>query len=444
MEKITGSPVVTEMLVIPVAGRDQMLLNIGGAHAPFFTRNLVILKDNTGHTGVGEVHGGEAITAVLEACRAQVIGKQIGDYREILKHIRRKGDPSEGLQNYNLKNLQFVVHAETAVECALLDLLGQFLGLPLCHLLGDGQQRKEVTVLGYLFYVADSSCTPLPYENAPEQPNAWFRQRQLPAMDTAAIVEQALAAQERYGFRDFKLKGGVLAGEQEVETVQALKKQFPDGRINIDPNGAWSLQDAIRLCLQMKQDLSYVEDPCGPEAGYSSREIMSEFRMATGIPVATNMIATNWRQLHHAVVGRAVDIVLADPHFWTMNGSVRVSQLLDEWGMTWGCHSNNHFDISLAIFAQTAAACSGQITAMDTHWIWQDGQNLTRDGMQIQNGRITIPDRPGLGVQVDMQAVLAANQLYNRLDTHERDDAAGMQFLIPGWKFDSRRPCMVR
>ncbi len=170
------------------------------------------------------------------------------------------------------------------------------------------------------------------------------------------IVEQACCLQEKYGFRNFKLKGGVFEGTYEMDTVRALKKQFPLGHINIDPNGAWSLAEAVGLCKGAQDILTYVEDPCGPEAGFSSREIMAEFKNATHLPVATNMIATNWRQFYHAAALKSVDIVLADPHFWGLEGSLRMAAILNDWGLTWGSHSNNHFDITLATFAHVAAA----------------------------------------------------------------------------------------
>lgn len=444
-----GTPVVTDMNVIPVAGYDSMLLSLSGAHSPFFTRNIVILTDNSGNTGLGEVHGGDAIRQVLESYKPLVIGKPIGDSKKIIATLRNGGGDAgenngDGLQNLDLKNLRFVVHAETAVESALLDLLGQFMDLPVAALLGDGQQRDNVLILGYLFYVANKNQTDLPYIDESASHVPWFKIRRRSAMTPEAIVELAHAAKDHYGFKDFKLKGGVLKGETEMETIYALKKAFPDARINIDPNGAWSLAESIQLCKDAHGTLTYVEDPCGPEKGFSSREIMSEFKQATGLPVATNMIATDWRQFHHSVVLRAVDIPLADPHFWTMSGSVRAAQLCDDWGMTWGSHSNNHFDISLAIFGHTAAAAPGNITAMDTHWIWQDGQRLTKAPFQIVNGFLEIPKKPGLGLEIDMNEVMKANALYNQLDHGERDDAMAMQYLISGWKFNSKKPCMVR
>lgn len=446
---INSSPVVTEMKVIPVAGYDSMEMTLSGAHAPFFTRNLVILKDSAGHTGIGEIHGGEYTCQCLKDCIPLVVGQEISRYRSVLGLIHRGGkkaaeDDGEGIQTLDISKLKFVVKAEWAIECAFLDLLGQFLEVPLCELLAEGRQREKVEVLGYLFYVSDRNKTDLPYLDESKSPDPWFRMRRNEMTSHQNIVEQALCLQEKYGFRNFKLKGGVFAGEYEMETIRELKKQFPDGRINIDPNGAWSLEEAVKLCKGMREVLTYIEDPCGPEAGFSSREIMAEFKNATGIPVATNMIATNWRQFYHAAALKAVDIVLADPHFWGLEGSLRMASILNDWGLTWGSHSNNHFDITLTTFAHVAAAAPGHPTALDTHWIWQDGQNLLKDAPQIRDGYLEVPDRPGLGVTLDMDKVTEANRLYNQMPTHDRDDAMAMQYLIPGWKYDSKKPCLVR
>ncbi len=447
---MSKTPIITNYQVYPVAGYDSMLLTLSGAHAPFFTRNIVILEDSSGNTGIGEVHGGESITKALESYREFLLGKPIGEWKNLINAIKSGNyvhpeDSGEGLQGLDLKNLRFVVHAETAVECALLDLVGKFLDVPVAALLGDGMQRDSVPFLGYLFFVADGAKTPLSYLTEYDSPHAWFQLRRKPALTAEAIVEQAQAARERYGFKDFKLKGGVFDGEFEMEVIRALKKAFPDARINIDPNGAWSLDEAIRLCKDMHGILSYVEDPCGPEKGFSGREIMAEFKRATGFQVATNMIATDWRQFRHSFVLGSIDIPLADPHFWTMSGSVRLAQFCADTGLTWGSHSNNHFDISLAIFAHVAAAAPGEITPVDTHWIWQDGQYLCKDPLTIEHGCIAIrKDRPGLGIEIDRDAVVRAAALYKMLLSGDRDDAMAMQYLIPGWRFDSKKPSMVR
>jgi glucarate dehydratase len=439
------APIITSMQVVPVAGHDGMLLNLSGAHGPFFTRNIVILKDNAGHTGVGEVPGGERIRQTLEDARALVVGSPIGTYQKILNQVRQTfADRDAGGRGLQTFDLRITIHAVTGLEAALLDLLGQHLDVPVAALLGEGQQRDEVKMLGYLFYVGDRNQTDLAYRSEPDADNDWFQVRHEKAMTADAVVRLAEAAHARYGFKDFKLKGGVLSGDEEIEAVTALAERFPEARITLDPNGAWSLKEAIRLCRDQHRVLAYAEDPCGAENGYSGREVMAEFRRATGLKTATNMIATDWREMGHAIQLQSVDIPLADPHFWTMQGSVRVAQMCHEWGLTWGSHSNNHFDISLAMFTHVAAAAPGEITAIDTHWIWQDGQRLTKAPLQIVGGCVQVPKKPGLGVELDLDQLAKAHELYKGMGLGARDDSVAMQFLIPGWKFDNKRPCLVR
>jgi glucarate dehydratase len=441
----SGAPLVTSMEVIPIAGRDSMLLNLSGAHAPFFTRNIVILTDNSGHTGVGEVPGGEKIRQTLEDSRPLVVGQTVGACNNILASMRERfADRDAGGRGRQTFDLRVMIHAVTAVESALLDLLGQHLSLPVAALLGEGQQRPNVETLGYLFFVGDRRKTNLAYVEGENDKPAWFDLRHQEAMTPESVVRLAEATQDHYGFADFKLKGGVLCGEEEIEAVTAIAKRFPNARVTLDPNGGWLLEDAIRLCKDMHGILAYAEDPCGAEAGFSGREIMAEFRRATGLPTATNMIATDWRQLSHALRLGAVDIPLADPHFWTMQGSVRVAQTCRDNGLTWGSHSNNHFDISLAMFTHVGAAAPGKVTAIDTHWIWQDGQALTREPLLIKGGKIAVPDRPGLGIEIDRKAIDEAYALYRQHGLGARDDAIAMQFLIPGWTFDDKRPSLVR
>ena len=213
--------------------------------------------------------------------------------------------------------------------------------------------------------------TDLPYLAHSPGHHEWYHLRHREALSSDAVVRLAEAAQDRYGFKDFKLKGGVLPGEQEIETARALKNVFRMPALPLTLTG-WLLDEAIALCKGWGC-LTYAEDPVGAEQGFSGREVMAEFRRATGLPVATNMIATNWREMGHAVMLNAVDIPLADPHFWTLSGAVRVAQLCDDWGLT-GLSLNNHFDISLAMFTHVGAAAPGHPTAIDTHWIWQEGE----------------------------------------------------------------------
>ena len=440
-----GTPRVRALRVVPVAGRDAMLLNLSGAHAPWFTRNLLILEDDAGHVGIGEVPGGEGIRATLEASGPLVVGAAIGDVQRVLAAVRtRHADRDAGGRGQQTFDLRITVHVLAALECALLDLLGQHLGLPISSLLGEGRQRDSVEVLGYLFFVGDRTRADLGYASEPDAADDWLRLRHETALTPEAVVRLAEAAWVRYGFRDFKLKGGVLAGEAEVEAIRALHERFPEARVTLDPNGGWRLADAVRLLRDLHGVLAYAEDPCGAEDGYSGREVLAEFRRATGLPTATNMVATDWRQFAHALALQAVDIPLADPHFWTLSGSVRVAQTCRDWGLTWGSHSNNHFDVSLARFTLVAAAAPGRVTAIDTHWIWQDGQHLTTEPLRIEGGRITVPTAPGLGVRLDMAAVESAHAAYRQHGLGARDDAVAMRQLVPGWQFDPKRPCLVR
>lgn len=442
-----STPIITKMEVYPVAGHDCMELNLSGAHAPFFTRNIVILTDSSGNEGIGEVPGGEKITKALEDVEHLVLGTSIGDYKNTLNRVRdwlnaNIKDDVRGLQTFDLRT---GVHVVTALECPLMDLLGKYLGVPIAAMLGDGVQRNKVRFLSYLFYVGDRKKTDLPYEEEPDAECEWYRIRHEEALTPDAIVAQARATYEKYGFEDFKLKGGVLEPEEELKAVQAIKEAFPNARVDLDPNGCWSLEKSLELAPELGKVLAYCEDPCGAEGRFSGREIMAEFRQKSGIQTATNMIDTDWREMSHCVSLKSVDIPLADPHFWTMNGSVRVGQLCNDFGLMWGCHSNNHFDISLAIMVQCAAAVPGRLNGIDTHWIWQEGrERLTKEPLQIVEGCIELPDKPGLGVEIDREQVMKAHKLYLEHALGGRDDAIGMQYLIPGWVFDNKKPCLVR
>ena len=384
------TPVITKMEVWPVAGKDCMELNLSGAHAPFFTRNVVILHDSEGRTGAGEVPGGKKITEALSEVVSLVEGTKVAEYKSTLlkvkKHLDSKGEEDvRGNQTFDLRT---GVHVLTASEAPCLDLLGQHLGVPVCELLGDGQQRDKVRMLGYLFFVGDRKKTDLPYDEEPDADCEWYRLRHEEALTAEKIVAFAKATREKYGFQDFKLKGGVLPGNEEMEVIRAMKKEFPDARIDLDPNGGWLLEEAVEYVNGMQGILTYCEDPCGAEGVYSGREIMSEFRRRTGFPTATNMIATDWR---------------------------------------------------------VGAAVPGEYNALDTHWIWQEGlERLTKEPLQIIGGCVEVPKKPGLGIEADMEQIRKAHQLYLDHCLGGRDDAVGMQYLIPGWKFDAKKPCLVR
>ena len=289
-----ATPSISALRVIPVAGRDSMLLNLSGAHGPFFTRNLLVLTDSAGRTGVGEVPGGEKIRQTLEDARELIVGQPLGSQQRLLQQVQQKfADRDSGGRGLQTFDLRTTIHAVTAIESALLDLLGQHLGVPVAALLGEGQQRDAVEMLGYLFYIGDKHKTDLAYASDEGSHNDWFRLRHEKALTPEAVVRLAEAAHARYGFNDFKLKGGALRAEEEIDAVKALHERFPEARVTLDPNGGWLLKDAVRLMRDLRGVVAYAEDPCGAEDGFSGREVMAEFRRATGLPTATNMIATD-------------------------------------------------------------------------------------------------------------------------------------------------------
>ena len=436
-------PKIARMQVIPVAGYDSLLLNLSGGHGPVFSRNLVVLEDNAGRTGVGETPGGESIRQTLDAAVEHVVGRRVGEMNAVLAAMRERfAGLDAGGRGRQTFDQRVMIHAVTGVESAFLDLMGQALGVPVAALLGEGQQRQSVEVLGYLFFIGDHACTTLDYMAAGESGDAWERVRGQATLDAHGIVEQALAARVRFGFTTFKLKGGVLEGLAECECIAALADALPGAGLTIDPNGCWRLADAVEWLAPLKSKLLYAEDPCGAEGEQAGLESLAEFRRQTGIPTATNMVACDFPQLVEAIGLEAVDVPLADCHFWTMRGAVAVSALCELWGLTWGSHSNNHFDVSLAMMTHVAAAARGKVTPIDTHWIWQTGQRLTREPLEIRGGRIAVPQTPGLGVEVDMEKVEEAHKLYLARGPKGRDDAAAMQFLKPGWTFDPKRPCL--
>ncbi|WPJ97325.1 enolase C-terminal domain-like protein [Coraliomargarita algicola] len=436
---------IEEIEIIPVAGYDSMLLNLSGAHTPTFSRILVIITDNHGREGIGEIPCSQSILSMLDLIAPSLRGQTVENYRSLLRSLldryKEHDAAGRGLQTFDQRT---TIHAVTAIEAALLDLRGKTLGMPVCELLGRGKIRESIPFLAYLFFIGESEATEFDYKQEITQPNSWHSARRSPAMDTQAIIEQAGLVAETYGFKDFKLKGGVFAPEKEIEAVIGLSQTFPQAHLTLDPNGCWDLATALEAAKQLKGRVSYLEDPCGAEGRFSSREIMAEFRQRSGIPTATNMVATDSRELAHAIKQSAVDIPLADPHFWGMEGAVQVSNLCRQNGLCWGAHSNNHFDISLAMVSQVAAAAEGTITAIDTHWIWQEGQHLTLNPPKIIDGAIQIDDSVGLGVEIDRAAIQKAHALYQEVGQSDRDDSLAMQALIPNWEFDPKSPCMVR
>lgn len=192
---------------------------------------------------MGEVPGGQKITSALESVKDLVVGTAIGDYKATLNKVRgwlnaNIRDDVRGQQTFDLRT---GVHVVTAIEAPLLDLLGKYLDVPAAALMGDGVQRERVRFLSCLFYVGDRKKADLPYAEEPDSDCEWYRLRHEEAMTPEAIVALAKATHDKYGFEGFKLKGGVLEPKEELKAVQAIKEAFPNARVDLDPNGCWSL-----------------------------------------------------------------------------------------------------------------------------------------------------------------------------------------------------------
>src|ERR1019366_5191279 len=180
------TPRVESVRCVPVAGHDGMLLNLSGAHAPFFTRNLVIVGDSSGHVGVGEVPGGAAIERVVIDSQALLAGRSLGEMRQLLAQVERRfADPDGAGRGTQTFDLRTTIHAVAGLECALLALLG------------EGRQRDSVPVLGYLFYVGNRRKSDLAYREPGETGDAWLALRDEPALDAKAVVRLAAAGQAR-------------------------------------------------------------------------------------------------------------------------------------------------------------------------------------------------------------------------------------------------------
>ncbi len=444
MREHAMTPTIVDMKVIPVAGHNSMLLSLLGAYEPFFTRTIVILTDSTGNVGLGETQFSKTLTDALVSCTPLILGTHLGEYKNTLLRIGEFLPKPNRVRRMASIESHMDLSVQAAFEAPFLDLLGQYMSVPAAALLGAGMQRKHVPVQGYLFFIGDRNKTDLPYIGSSDE-NAWYRLRREAALTPDKLVAMAIAAREKYGFRDFKIKGGVLEGSQEIQAVWLLKAVFPDSRITLDPNACWSLDEAVSLCKGMGGILACCEDPCGAESGFSGREIMSEFRHITGMPTASNMIAQDWRQLWHTIALQSLDIPLADPQYWTMSGAVRAGQLCHNFGLMWGNNSTCNFDISLAMLVHTAAAIPGEINACDTQWIYHEGEErLTKQPLQITKGNIAVPDKPGLGIEPDYNRIEKAHELYLAQNPGRRNDSVAMQYLLPNWEFDPHCPCLVR
>ncbi|MET9540213.1 glucarate dehydratase family protein [Streptomyces sp. NPDC006553] len=433
--------IVDEVRLTPILISDPPLLNVQGVHQPYTPRLVVEVITRGGVSGLGETYG-DGVYLDLARPLAEVLpGRSVTDVNALFE-LAEATDPGRvsgsvsgsdsgsgsgdeaaldaGVDAGGLRGVRTAdklrLSVVSAFETACLDALGKTLGLPVHALLG-GKVRDSVEFSAYLFYRWATHPAGGPVDD-------WGA-----ALDPAGIVAQARRFDRAYGFRSFKLKGGVFAPEQEIAAIRALAEEFPGRPLRLDPNGAWSVQTSLSVARELKGVLEYLEDPA------SGTDAMAEIAAGTEIPLATNMCVTTFEEVPEAFAKGAVRIVLCDHHYWGGLGRTReLAALCRTYGVGLSMHSNTHLGISLAAMTQVAATLPELHHACDTHYPWQTEDVVTTRPV-FRDGRLTVSDAPGLGVELDREALAALHRRWLDDDgtLRNRDDAAAMRAANPEW-----------
>ncbi|MDX2563560.1 enolase C-terminal domain-like protein [Streptomyces sp. TX20-6-3] len=448
--------IVDEVRLTPILISDPPLLNVQGVHQPYTPRLVVEVITRGGVSGLGETYGDGVYLDLARPLAEALPGRSVTDVNALFALAeatdpgRRSGagsDPGSGTEaagaagaaraagaeaaeagaaeeaGVDAGGLRGVRTAEklrlsvvSAFETACLDALGKTLGLPVHALLG-GKVRDSVEFSAYLFHRWATHPAGGPVDD-------WGA-----ALDPAGIVAQARRFDRAYGFRSFKLKGGVFAPEQEIAAIRALAEEFPGRPLRLDPNGAWSVETSLSVARELKGVLEYLEDPA------SGTGAMAEIAAGTEVPLATNMCVTTFEEVPEAFAKGAVQIVLCDHHYWGGLGRTReLAALCRTYGVGLSMHSNTHLGISLAAMTQVAATLPELHHACDTHYPWQTEDVVTTRPV-FREGRLTVSDAPGLGVELDREALATLHRRWREDDGRyrNRDDAAAMRAANPNW-----------
>ncbi|MBM3442965.1 MAG: glucarate dehydratase [Bacteroidetes bacterium] len=427
-------PCIRELRVTPIATADPPLLNAAGLHAPYALRTIIEMVTDDGITGLSEVPGSAAVTGALQAAGPCLAGMDVFQLQHIRQRLQQQfgqeAPEARGLAPWDQRKL---VHVFSAVEVACLDIIGKVVSRPVVDLLG-GPMRDAVPYAAYLFYKPAGAGGTLGLGTDP-QAAGWDLARQAAALDPAGIVGQAQAMCQAYGFQSIKLKGGVFEPQQEVEAVLALHEAFGDDvPLRIDPNGVWKKETAFRCGRMLKGHIEYLEDPVRGQTD------MAELRKALGISLATNMCTTSFEEIPSSIRLGSEDIILSDHHFWGgLTASMHLAAICRTFGRSLSMHSNSHLGISLAAMTHLGAALPELEYALDTHYPWQSEEIIVGGRMSFQEGSLPVPSGPGLGVELDREALARLHENYLRCGLTRRDDEIEMQKWQPGWKFQAVR-----
>jgi glucarate dehydratase len=416
---------IKHVRVTPIAFKDPPLLNASGIHEPYALRSIIEVESDNGLVGLGESYGDAPVLAVLDFVKDDLVGLDPMNLNGLRARVRAAVDRNKAAANTGAELApgshpsKQVANAYSAFEVPLLDLQARHLNAPLVDLLG-GRVVDQVPFSAYLFLKYREHI------DSPYPPDKWGE-----ALTPEQIVAQARTMIDRYGFGSIKLKAGALEPELEVACVKALRKAFPSHGLRIDPNGNWSLPTALRMAELLKGDLEYYEDPT------PSLEGMAELHKRTGIPLATNMVVTDFDEFRRSVALNSVQIVLSDHHYW---GGLRDTQVLarmcETFGIGLSMHSNSHLGISLMAMSHVAASVRNLTYACDTHYPWQEEDEEVAQGgkVPIVDGCVKIGDAPGLGLELDHAQLAKLHELFNSIDIRSRDDVRQMRKYQPDWK----------
>ncbi len=374
------------------------LRHANGCHWGRFVRTIVEIETDEGLIGLGEMGGGgESATASIHALKPYLIGRDPAFIEEMRFRI---DNPTASLYNNRTQIL-------AAIEFACLDLLGQKWEVPISEILG-GRLRDRVPFASYLFF------------RYPQKSSGNGEVRTI-----EQLVKEALSLKASHGFTSHKLKGGVFSPEYELACYQALAEALPGDRFRFDPNGVWSVEQAIWFGQQIENIRNdYLEDPVFGLNGL--RRTREKIRM----PLATNTVVVNFEQLCANLLDLAVDVILLDTTFWGgIRQCIKAAGACDIFKLGVAVHSSGELGIQLATMLHLGAVIPNLTFAADAHYHHLVDDVIVGGKMEYIDGTIQVPTGPGLGVTLDRDKLAEYHELYLRLGSYPYDQDP----LRPGW-----------
>jgi len=424
---------ITDMIVTPIAFADPPLLNAAGLHASYALRIIIEIKTDENISGVGEIAGGSAVLASLNQAKSFLIGSDPFERNKIRLKIEQGFASIKDTLNTGYAPKGVANRMYSAINVALLDIMGKAIERPVCDLLG-GRVRDRAEFSAYLFYKYEGAGGEYGLGHNPLA-QGWHKEKEAAALDPDGVVAQAQAMCKEFGFKSIKLKGGVFEPQVEVDTIKALHAAFGNNTpLRIDPNAIWSLETSIKYAQQLTPYLEYYEDPC------MGQQAMADLGKAVTIPRATNMCTTSFAELPSSIALGSEDIILADHHYWGgMEAVVQLGKICSVFGRKLSMHSNSHLGISLTAMAHLGCAVPELQYALDTHYPWQSEEVIKGGRIQFEDGALRVTNEPGLGIELDYEQLEKLHQNFLSCGITERNDEIEMQKVNPGWTFAAHR-----